>query len=806
MNLRMSQRKRLLCVTDNRFWLGGYGSSQRISEMLSWLASEWQIAVFFPRSLPENEGWHAVHIFPWLQVYHATGMFAEGEIVRRPMRLEDTVVGFRPAVLMTEYFWMTPTLQSCPDEFLRDVLLVLDTHDVMHQRTDAFKQLGIDYWIQVTREEEKFWLEHYDMLVAIQNEEAAILRDMTDRPVVTVAHARKVDPLPLPNNGNTRRLGLFSSRGASQVHSIRTFLLETWPQLIGTFPDLQLHIFGHVADSLTDISIPDGVRIRGYVEDLREAYLEMHAVINPAVLASGLQIKSVEALCFGRALLTTQIGLTGVPAAQSNQSPFLICDTIEDWKSAIASVVHDDATLKRRASLAIDFAKRNFDNDHLYGAFSQQLCAALENLPTHQQPSLQTRIRAAMHAFRRVNVIPKMDPGDKRRVLIAGTGVRAQLLFACLPQDVEVFAFLDCDRTRQGGSIYDRPVFSPNIVTQGWKGTLFVTDESFEGGASKFQKAGITIADASSHMRNFILLGCKRLLDLALAVIPESGEVHIIRLEDTFESEPKGRISQLLKEIGDQPIVIAHPDHEKINELLKTSGFADRRITKFAPLIPQAIVIFGTGVAAEHAWACIDDKSRVLVFVDNNPRKQGTEFLGRPVIAPAQLGDFPAADVQIASMYHNEIREQLIALGVDENRIKSFDGKRVQGAFRPKNVFRSVCLTANILCNWTEQDVATILFAVLSTKKILVDWFDQRAVSLALIARSAGCETTIAGNTECRENLRDTGVFVLDTSMPTGEYELVFHSESGVCDPGGGTHAQFVIVQRDGGLMLEVET
>lgn len=800
MKLRPHQRKSLLCLTDNKFWQGRYGSSQRISEMLSWLSNEWQIAAFFPRSLEENEGWHAVHLFPFLHLYHAGGMFAEGEIIRRATRLQDVITTYRPRVLMAEYFWMTPMIQTCPEEHLRDVLLILDTHDVMHRRTNAFNQLGLDYWIQVTRAEEKFWLEHYDMLVAIQRDEAKVLCEMVDRPVVTVVHAREIEPLPLPKTAKPQRLGLFSSHGASQVHSTRTFLLETWPQLRNAFPDLQLHVFGHVADSLIDMTIPDGVRIRGFVENLRDAYSEMHAVINPAILASGLQIKSVEAVCFGRALLTTSIGLTGVPNVRSEESPFLVCDNVDGWKNAIANVVHDNAALEHRASLAVAFAARCFDRNNVYATFSRRISDMLEELPAHQPPSLQTRITAATHAFRRINVIPEMDSGTKRRIIIAGTGLRAQLLFACLPRRFEVFAFLDHDRTRQGGSIYSRPVLSPDVVRHGWDGMLLIADEAFEGDVSNFENAGARVANATQYLKNFTLFGCGLLPNLVAKIIPDPERFRIVHLKDPLETgswEPS-----VLNEVGDQRIVIAHKDHEKIAGLLTSSGIDHDQISRFAPFIPEPLVIFGTGLAGEHAWACIDDKSRVIAFADNNPHKQGTGFLNRPVIGPAQLSGHPTAKVLIASMYHREIREQLISLGIDESRIERFDGRRTECPFQPRNVFRALRLTANILCEWNEADLALILFCVLSTKRVIVDWFDTRAVSIALIARVSGCETIVVGRMDCRDSLVAGGIGTSERPPAPMHHDVIFTRTRGVRQVGNRPNVHVVELTESGRLVV----
>jgi SAM-dependent methyltransferase len=53
--------------------------------------------------------------------------------------------------------------------------------------------------------------------------------------------------------------------------------------------------------------------------------------------------------------------------------------------------------------------------------------------------------------------------------------------------------------------------------------------------------------------------------------------------------------------------------------------------------------IYGSGFYGTYISTCLRDFNKVKYFVDNNPYRQGKEFLGRPVISPAQAG----ADVEI---------------------------------------------------------------------------------------------------------------------------------------------------------------
>jgi hypothetical protein len=82
------------------------------------------------------------------------------------------------------------------------------------------------------------------------------------------------------------------------------------------------------------------------------------------------------------------------------------------------------------------------------------------------------------------------------------------------------------------------------------------------------------------------------------------------------------------------------------------------------------VILFGTGAAARNTLYLFSRRVQVLAVADNDPRKHGTTFMRYPVIAAADIPSRPYDCIVIASMYAQEIQQQLLALGVDESRIE----------------------------------------------------------------------------------------------------------------------------------------
>jgi hypothetical protein len=81
-------------------------------------------------------------------------------------------------------------------------------------------------------------------------------------------------------------------------------------------------------------------------------------------------------------------------------------------------------------------------------------------------------------------------------------------------------------------------------------------------------------------------------------------------------------------------------------------------------------LIFGAGIEGQKA--AIEQKDEVIAFIDNDPNKLGTNFMGLPVVGIAELSNILYDRIQIASSNHTmEIFRQLTGLGIPEDRIYS---------------------------------------------------------------------------------------------------------------------------------------
>jgi glycosyltransferase involved in cell wall biosynthesis/predicted O-methyltransferase YrrM len=214
-----------------------------------------------------------------------------------------------PDALLANYIWAADVLDAAGPETLKLII----THDVQHERTASFKEFGLDTQIETwDAGTEAHLLEKAQVLVAIQKEEADSLRKLTPAcEVITV-------PLPvLPQDCRVPQVpGRCLFVGSDQLHNVHGlywFLGEVWPRILETTPQATLHVCGSICSVFSESSGQyQNVRFVGRIKDVTPEYAAAEVCVVPNHVGSGLKIKLVEALSYGRACVTTRIGLQGL--------------------------------------------------------------------------------------------------------------------------------------------------------------------------------------------------------------------------------------------------------------------------------------------------------------------------------------------------------------------------------------------------------------------------------------------------------------------------------------------------------------
>lgn len=209
---------------------------------------------------------------------------------------------------VVNYAWYSKLFGLLPPHVVR----VIDSHDVFGDRAESFRQIGLDpKWFHTSIEEEAIGLGRADFVIAIQDIEADVLRARTHKPVYSVGYLSAPDFLPLRSRERSQRLmvGYIGSGNPFNVACMLAFAEE-----VERRPDIRarvdIQVAGEVCVELA--RNPHPFTLRGTVESASDFYRSVDVVINPMVGGTGLKIKSLEALGFGKPLVATFDAMAGI--------------------------------------------------------------------------------------------------------------------------------------------------------------------------------------------------------------------------------------------------------------------------------------------------------------------------------------------------------------------------------------------------------------------------------------------------------------------------------------------------------------
>ena len=266
---------------------------------------------------------------------------------------------FAPEIVIINYIHQHPLVDIVP----KNVLTIIDTHDLLYKRAETLRRAQLPVWMEIEKEQEIELLKKFCVILSIQKHETDQLRPrISDRPVITVPTSFQVlrKPYKTIETNSVMIIGYASDHG---VHGLEWFLEKIWPRVHGILPDAVLNIYGRIANCFhSDRNM--GIKAVGIVSDVAKAYRENRLTINPVLAGSGLKIKTVEALCHGKALLTTAIGSEGIDV-NLGPKPFLVADE-SNFAEKIVELLQNHKKIKELERNALDYAMKHFTPDTCY--------------------------------------------------------------------------------------------------------------------------------------------------------------------------------------------------------------------------------------------------------------------------------------------------------------------------------------------------------------------------------------------------------------------------------------------------------
>lgn len=157
------------------------------------------------------------------------------------------------------------------------------------------------------------------------------------------------------------------------VDAVQFFCKEVLPTLKRKLGDsVQLYIVGASPEQeVLKLGTIEGVTVTGRVESVQDYYMQADIVIVPIRFGGGTRIKILEAMGYGRTVISTTIGAEGIEG--ENEKEFIIANTADDYIEACLKYL--DQPLRRHIieANARVFVKEKFGFDLVKEIFEQEI-------------------------------------------------------------------------------------------------------------------------------------------------------------------------------------------------------------------------------------------------------------------------------------------------------------------------------------------------------------------------------------------------------------------------------------------------
>ncbi len=203
---------------------------------------------------------------------------------------------------------------------------IIDMHDLQYKRIRNDKIHRWPFFIRnlrylIFKKSEISILRKAKKLIAISATEKETLEKF-------FSYKRKIDLLPVISpdpkneilNGNQLSNYLFiGSNSDSNAASLVWFLTYCWLDIRKVIPNVKLFVAGRVCfnrnvrKTINDLELSSkGLRICNEVNDLSELYASCGVVIAPNIIGTGMKVKVIEALSYGKIIVGTSIAFEGI--------------------------------------------------------------------------------------------------------------------------------------------------------------------------------------------------------------------------------------------------------------------------------------------------------------------------------------------------------------------------------------------------------------------------------------------------------------------------------------------------------------
>lgn len=268
-----------------------------------------------------------------------------------------------------------------------DGIAMLRAHNIEHriwqhlaQETKPMtKRLYLQSLADRLEEYEINVMHDFDSIAAISEDDKRHFEAMgCSVPIHVMPFGLDVAELPTASQGPVHyvfHLGAMDWR--PNIQGIRWFISRIWPMVLQQVPNVKLCLAGRNFPEDPPWSHTPNLEVLGEVKNAWDMMTSGGIMIVPLLSGSGMRVKAIEAMAGGRPIVSTTIGMEGIPG--KDREHFHLADTPQEFASRIVELLNSPEEAEAIGKRSRAFVMEQFENQSIVNRMLEQI-AHLETL------------------------------------------------------------------------------------------------------------------------------------------------------------------------------------------------------------------------------------------------------------------------------------------------------------------------------------------------------------------------------------------------------------------------------------------
>ncbi|MDZ4710638.1 MAG: glycosyltransferase family 4 protein [Saprospiraceae bacterium] len=296
--------------------------------------------------------------------YHVTRFISDEFNQKLIELLKDNVFD----VIQLETLYLAPYIPTI--QKYTNAIIALRAHNIEHEIWERIidhhpNNLRRWYLKHLTKQLKKYELdqfEKYDLLIAFTDRDLGKFRKLgyhngaITSPIGIELNQYKASVSP-PKPLSVTFIGALDWMPNSEA--LNWFLHKVWNRLRMLHSEFELHVAGrNCPENLKNLRLP-GVIMHGEVEN-SNSFISQHPVmVVPLLSGSGMRVKILEGMALGKLIITTSLGLEGIPAIHKEH--IMIADTPEEFITSFEYIYSHPEEMIQMGHRAVQFVSERYD-------------------------------------------------------------------------------------------------------------------------------------------------------------------------------------------------------------------------------------------------------------------------------------------------------------------------------------------------------------------------------------------------------------------------------------------------------------